>query len=551
MRRWLLALLPLLAAHPADAAKTLIVNANGYTLELSGGLRRFASLLVGDDGKVMAVLPKGAAEPKLAVGDYRLDASGKTLIPGLIDAHGHIMGYALGLSQADLSSTKSLAEAQEKIAKFATANPTAQWLAGRGWNQVLWGLGRFPTAAELDAATGGKPAWMTRVDGHAGWANTAALKAAGITRATKDPAGGRILRDAAGNPTGVLIDAAMGLVEKIVLPPSAGEREKALENALQQLASLGLTGVHDMGTSPDDWALFRTFGDEGRLTLRITGYAGGMAAMEAISPLRPTPWLYQDRLRLQGIKLYADGALGSRGAWLLAPYSDEPSTSGLKFLDDAKMKNLFSRSNYLGYQIAVHAIGDAANRQALDSFAEIRPAYGDRLRNRIEHAQIIAPPDINRFAELKIIASVQPTHATSDKAMAADRLGEARLEGAYAWSLLRKAGVTLALGSDFPVEPANPFYGLHAAVTRQDRQNQPPGGWRPQDAMTIDQAFAGFTRDAAFAGSADDKVGTLVIGHWADFLLLDRDIFTIPPADLLKVQVQETWLAGSRVWQRK
>ena len=551
MRRWLLALLPLLAAHPADAAKTLIVNANGYTLESSGGLRRFSGLLVGDDGKVMALLAKGAAEPKLAVGDYRLDAGGQTLIPGLIDAHGHIMGYALSLSQADLAGTASLADAQERVAKFAAANPTAQWLTGRGWNQVLWGLSRFPTAAELDATTGDKPAWMTRVDGHAGWANTAALKAAGITRATKDPAGGRIVRDAAGNPTGVLVDAAMELVEKVVPPPSPGEREKALEKALPQLASLGLTGVHDMGTSPADWALFRTFGDEGRLTLRITGYAGGMTAMEAISPLRPTPWLYQERLRLQGIKLYADGALGSRGAWLLAPYSDEPAASGLKFLDDAKMKNLFSRSNYLGYQIAVHAIGDAANRQALDSFAEIRPAYGDRLRNRIEHAQIIAPADISRFAELKIIASVQPTHATSDKAMAATRLGEARLEGAYAWSLLRKAGVTLALGSDFPVEPANPFYGLHAAVTRQDRQNQPPGGWRPQDAMTIDQAFAGFTRDAAYAGGADDRVGTLTIGHWADFLLLDRDIFTIPPAELPKVQVQETWLAGSRIWQRK
>lgn len=551
MKRLLLLAAAALLAHPADAAKTLIVNANGYTLESGGGLRRFSTLLVGDDGKVMAVLAKGASEPKLQAGDYRLDAKGKTLIPGLIDAHGHIMSYALGLRQLDLSQSANLADAQARIAKFAAANGNAQWLVGGGWNQVVWGLNRFPTAAELDAATAGKPAWLARVDGHAGWANTAALKAAGITKATKDPAGGRIIRDAAGNPTGVLVDAAMELMEKVVPPPSAGEREKALEGALKQLAALGLTGVHDMGISPQDWALFRTFGDEGRLTLRVTAYAGGMPAMEAISPLRPTPWLYQDRLRLQGVKIYADGALGSRGAWLLAPYSDEPSAKGLQFLDDAKMKNLFSRANFLGYQVAVHAIGDAANRQALDSFAEIRPTYGDKFRNRIEHAQIIAPEDIKRFAELKIIASVQPTHATSDKAMAGDRLGEARLAGAYAWRALRDAGARLALGSDFPVEPANPFYGLHAAVTRQDRQNQPPGGWRPQEAMTLQQAFAGFTQDAAYAGGVDDRVGTLEPGHWADFILIDRDIFAVPPTELPLVEVEETWLAGSRVWQRK
>jgi predicted amidohydrolase YtcJ len=326
--------------------------------------------------------------------------------------------------------------------------------------------------------------------------------------------------------------------------------EKALEAGLKHLASLGLTGVHDMGVTPEAWALYRSFGDDGRLTLRITGYAAGMAAMEAIAPLRPTPWLYQDRLRLQGVKLYADGALGSRGAWLLAPYADEPASRGLKFLDDAKMKNLFSRANFLGYQVAVHAIGDAANRQALDSFAEIRPTYGDNFRNRIEHAQVIDVADIPRFADLRIIASVQPTHATSDKAMAEDRVGPARLEGAYAWAALRKADVRLALGSDFPVEPANPFYGLHAAVTRQDRAGQPPGGWRPEQALSLQQAFAGFTTDAAFAGRMEGKVGALEEGHWADFILLDRDPFQTAPAELPQVGVEETWLAGQRVYQR-
>lgn len=551
MIRHILLLAAVFAAAPADAAKTLIVNANGYTIEESGGLRRFGGLLVGDDGKVLAILPRGAAEPKLAAGDFKLDARGRTLIPGLIDAHGHVMGLGQQLLSLDLSATTSLADAQTKIAAQAARESASSWIRGGGWNQVQWGLGRMPTAAELDAAAGARPAWLVRVDGHAGWANSAALKAAGITKATKDPAGGRILRDAAGNPTGVFIDSAMELVEKAAPPPSAGVREKALEAALEHLASLGLTGVHDMGTAPDDWALFRTFGDEGRLTLRITAYAGGMAAMEAISPLRPTPWLYDDRLKLQGIKIYTDGALGSRGAWLLKPYTDEPATRGLQFLDDTKEKNLFSRANFLGYQVAAHAIGDAANRQALDSFAEIRPTYGDKFRNRIEHAQVIDLADIPRFAELKIVASIQPTHATSDKAMAEDRLGATRLEGAYAWAALRKADVHLALGSDFPVEPANPFYGLHAAVTRQDRAGQPPEGWRADQAMTIQQAFAGFTADAAWAGGAENRVGSLQPGRWADFILLDRDIFAIAPAELFQVKVEETWLAGRRVYVKK
>ncbi len=551
MIRHLLFLAAAFAATPAEAAKTLIVNANGYTIEESGGLRRFGGLLVGDDGKVLAILPRGATEPKLAAGDFKLDAKGRTLIPGLIDAHGHVMSLGMQLLSLDLSGTTTLADAQTKIAAQAAREAPSAWIRGGGWNQVQWGLGRMPTAAELDAASGGRPAWLVRVDGHAGWANTAALKAAGITKATKDPAGGRILRDASGNPTGVLIDSAMELVEKAAPPLSAGAREKALEAALEHLAAIGLTGVHDMGTAPDDWALFRSFGDEGRLTLRITAYAGGMAAMEAISPLRPTPWLYDDRLKLQGIKIYTDGALGSRGAWLLKPYSDEPATRGLQFLDDTKQKNLFSRANFLGYQVAAHAIGDAANRQALDSFAEILPTYGDKFRNRIEHAQVIDLADIPRFSELKVVASVQPTHATSDKAMAEDRLGAARLEGAYAWAALRKAGVHLALGSDFPVEPANPFYGMHAAVTRQDRAGQPPEGWRGDQAMTIQQALAGFTADAAWVGGAESRVGTLQPGRWADFILLDRDIFAIAPAELFQVKVEETWLAGRRVYVKK
>lgn len=550
MIRYLLLALAILLAMPANAQRTLIVNANGYSFSSDGRLERFSTLLIGQDGKVLATIQKGAAEPKLAAGEFRLDARGRTIIPGLIDAHGHLMGLGYRLRQLDLTSARSLTQAQDAIRAHTAANASAEWITGGGWNQEQWGLGRFPTAAELDAATGTRPAALERVDSHATWVNTAALKAAGITRATRDPAGGRIIRDGAGNPTGILIDTASALVAKVVPKPSAGEAEKALEAALKHMASVGLTGMHDMGTLPEEWTLIRSFGDEGRLTARITAYAGGIESMEAIAPLRPTPWLYQDRLRLIGVKIYGDGALGSRGAWLLEPYADEPGTRGLRFVDDTKQKNWFSRANFLGFQVAHHAIGDAANRQALDSFAEILPTYGEKFRNRIEHAQVVNPTDVPRFVELKLIASMQPTHASSDHAMAEARLGPARLDGAYAWATFLKAGVRLALGSDFPVEPANPFYGLHAAVTRQTRDGVPPGGWRMADALTLEQALKGFTIDAAHAGHMEGRVGTLAMGAWADFLILDQDPFQTAPTDLWKITPAETWLAGRRVYQR-
>ncbi len=543
-----LSLVLLAAALPAEAGRTLIVNAKGYMVEASGGVRRFAQLFIGEDGRVLAALPAGSAEPRLAAGDFRQDMKGRVLLPGLIDSHGHLMGLGLALRQLDLSKTGSLAEAQAEIR--AAAARGGEWVVGRGWNQVRWGMAAFPTAADLDAATGNRPAWLVRVDGHAGWANSAALKAAGITRATRDPPGGRIVRDAAGNPTGVLVDRAMELVAARVPPPSPLEREKALEAALVHLASVGLTGFHDMGTTADDWTLLRAFGDEGRLTLRVTAYADGMEAVERIAPVRPTPWLYADRLRLQGVKLYADGALGSRGAWLKAPYADEPGTRGLRFHDDARLRNLASRGNFLGLQVAIHAIGDAANAQALDAFAELLPAYGPDLRNRIEHAQVLDPADFGRFAALSVIASMQPIHAPSDRVMAEARLGPDRLAGAYAWRSLRKAGARLAFGSDTPVEPANPFLGIHAAVTREDAEGNPPGGWRSDERLTLAQAIAGFTVDAAYAGRMEGRVGTLLPGAWADFIILDRDPFAIPPADLVHVRVLETWLAGRRVWVR-
>ena len=533
------------------AAKTLVVNANGYTLDPLGRVQRFAGLLVGDDGRIERVLKAGDKAPKLGAEDTRLDAAGRTMLPGLIDAHGHVMGLGFQALTIDLSETKSLDEALAKISEYAAANPRDRWIVGRGWNQVSWGLDRFPTAQELDAAVADRPVLMARVDGHAIWVNSIGMKTAGVTKGTRDPDGGRIERDAQGNPTGVFVDAASDLVQSKVPPPNPIQAERALSKALELMASVGLTGVHDAGVDPETWTLYRRFGDEGRLTARIYAMAGGMEALEKIAPVRPTGWLYGDRLTLRSVKLYSDGALGSRGAFLKEPYSDDPHNRGLKFVDETKLRNWISKAVMHGFQVNVHAIGDAANAEVLDAFADILPTYGAGLRHRIEHAQVVDPADIPRFAQLGIIASVQPTHATSDKAMAGDRVGEARLKGAYAWQSFLKSGARIAGGSDFPVEPVNPFYGLHAAVTRQDRNGQPPEGWRAEEALTLPQAFAAFTTGAAYAGHAETMVGTLEPGKWADFILTDRDIFTIAPGDIWKTQVLETWVAGKRVYQRK
>lgn len=539
----------LLAAAAADA-RTVIHNANGYSVRADGSLQRLGGLIIDDSGRIAAVLPPGAAPPAPERGETRLDAGGRTMLPGLIDAHGHVMGLGEQIETVDLTGARTLAQALEMVRAYAAANPKRPWIIGRGWNQVTWGQD-FPTSADLDRVVPDRPVYLARVDGHAGWFNSAAARAAKLSAATKDPPGGRFTRGPNGVPKGVAIDAAEQIVTRAIPAPTAVEQEAVLKAALGAMASVGLTGVHDAGTSPDAWRLYRMMGDEGRLTVRIYAMAGGLEAMEAIAPLRPTPFLYEDRLIMRSVKFYTDGALGSRGAWLKAPYADDPKNTGLKFFDDVKLKNMISRANYLGFQAAVHAIGDAANAQVLDAFREMRGTYGDAPRNRIEHAQVVDVADLKLFASEKVIASVQPTHATSDKAMARDRVGEARLAGAYAWETLRAGGVRLALGSDFPVEPVNPFYGLHAAVTRRDRDGAPPGGWRPGEKLSRVDALAGFTRGAAHAGFMEDKVGALEPGKWADFVLTDRDPMTVPEDEIWKTEVVETWLAGRRVYQRK
>lgn len=548
MRRILAALVLLLVAAAPVAARTLLINANGYTLTGSGQLLQFEAMLIDRHGRVEQLYRKGERLPAFPKDVARIDAKRRTVLPGLIDAHGHVMLLGQQLTTVDLSDTRSLAEAQARVRAYAAANPQARWIIGRGWNQVTWRMDRFPTAAELDAAVADRPVWLERIDGHAGWANSAALQLAGVSAATADPPGGRIERDAGGAPAGVLVDAAAALVQRHVPPPTEAEQAAMLEAALRELASVGLTAVHDAGIDLPTWQLYNRFGREGRLTTRIYAMAGGLEAMQAIAPDGPTPWLYDGRLTLRAVKLYTDGALGSRGAALKADYSDAAGNQGLLFMTDTVLKNSIVRAAFDKFQVNVHAIGDRANAQVIDAFAEIVPAMGNSLRHRIEHAQVIDPADLPRIAQLGLIASVQPTHATSDKAMAEDRIGAQRIVGAYAWERLRASGARLALGSDFPVEPANPFFGLHAAVTRQDRSGAPPGGWYPAEALSRASALAGFTIDAAYAGGMEAMVGTLERGKHADFIIVDRDLFETSAGDIWRTRVVGTWLSGRQVF---
>lgn len=564
MRGALLAALAAIALPFPALASGVIDNVNGIAIDADGRIVRFGAVLIDDDGKVEKLIqgryqepeykpkkPKrGQPWPERPKGpDYKLDAGGKTLIPGLIDAHGHVMGYGLSLVTLDLSDTRSLAEAQAKIRAYVQANPGLKWIIGTGWNQEQWGLGRFPTAADLDAAEATIPVWLERVDGHAGWANGAAIRAAGVTAASKAPVGGRI-EIAGGKPAGVFVDKAMDLIQKIVPPPAPKDRDIALEKAQRALLAQGITGIADMGTSIEDWQAFRRAGDRGALRVRIMSYAYGLDNMVMIAGPEPTPWLYDDRLRMGGVKLLLDGALGSRGAWLRADYADAPGQRGLPMISDTQLRNYMSRAAMDNFQVAVHAIGDAANHELLNAIEELSDTYKGDRRWRIEHAQIVDPADLPRFGSLGVVASMQPVHEASDWRMATARMGEARLKGAYAWKAMLDNRVPLALGSDVPVESPNPFAGIAVAMSREDAKGEPIGGWMPQQRIGFEAALDGFTRRAAYAGFAEKKFGSLAPGQRADFLLIDRDISAARPADIRQTQVLETWIGGKRVYVR-
>lgn len=546
---FLMLLGPLIPMQASAQADFLIHGARIYTAETdlpraqAMAVRGDRILMVGSDEEILSAYPDA----------HRLDLSGLTVVPGLIDAHAHLMGRAEALLQADLVGTASKQAVVDRLEAFAQRLPDRVWLTGRGWDQNDWPTSAYPTRFDLDRAFPDRPVWLRRIDGHAAWANTAALRAAGMDRirSAADPEGGKIVREADGEPTGIFIDTAMGLVDAHVPDPSRAQRAEGLRLALQETARFGLTGVHDAGIDDEDVELYREAIDAGDFPLRLYGMADGVGPLlDRLcdeGPIRS----YGDRLTVRAVKLYADGALGSRGAALLEPYADQPSGSGLLRMTPEEILSQVRRAMVCGFQINTHAIGDRGIRVVLDAYEAAMHALGRTAgRHRIEHAQVVHPDDIRRFREIGVIASMQPTHATSDMYWAEERLGEERLEGAYAWRSFLDAGVRLAFGSDFPVEEVNPLLGFYSAVTRQDLDGRPDGGWLPHQRVTRLEALRAFTIDAAYAAFQEDRVGSLKGGKLADFVVLSSDIMTIPAQEIPKTQILTTYLGGRAVYER-
>lgn len=545
MRR-LLACLPLLLGVPA-LADTALVNVNGYT-STDDGIRRFSVLVFDDNGKVVTTGDDKLLET-LAIA-ARIDGAGRTVLPGLIDAHAHVAGLGYLKTSLDLAGVPSLDEAVKRIARYASDNPNSRWITGRGWNQVIWPTNAFPGAADIDAVVADRPVWLRRVDGHAGWANSAAMRLAGIDADTPDPVGGKILRDGNGHATGIFIDKAMSYIESQVPQPSKADTRAAIKAAIEKLVAEGMTGVHDAGIDIATAELYMSMADDGELDMRIYAMVGGAGdVLDAIG--EPIVGYGEDRLDIASVKLYSDGALGSRGAAMIEPYSDDPENRGLAFWTQDELDAMVAKANGMGFQVGIHAIGDLGNRMSLDAFERIQDGKPSPLRNRIEHSQIIALEDIPRFAELGVIASMQATHATSDKNMAEDRVGPERIKGGYAWRRLLESGAIIANGSDFPVELSNPFHGLYASVTRRDRGGEPPGGWYADQALTRAEALHSFTLAAAHAARQEERLGSLEPGKWADFIIIDRDYFEVPAGEIDDIVVLETWVGGERVFARE
>lgn len=537
MKRTVLAAGAALLASPAWP-NTLIDHANGIEVDAQGHLQHFTGILISDEGKVLRLLRAGEVRPAAR---SRVDLAGRTVLPGIIDAHGHVMELGRDALQLDVVGTRSLAELQQRLRVYAAQHPNARWIMGAGWNQELWPDKKFPTAADLDAIVSDRPVILERVDGHALVANSAAMRASGVTPATPAPTGGEIVN-------GVFVDNAKALITRAVPPPTQAEQDLQFAKAQKLLLAYGVTGVGSMSTSLDDWNTFRRAGNAGSLRVRLMVYLLGLDPLKAIP--QPTPWLYGEHLRAVGVKFFADGALGSRGAWLKHPYSDKPDTLGNRLHSDAELRSMEDTAARAGFQIATHAIGDAANAQVISNYEWLNGKYGLNRRWRIEHAQIVDCQDLGRVGRAHIIASMQPTHQTSDRLMAEKRLGLARLKCAYAWQSMLRTGAKLAFGTDFPVESPNPFPGLSAAISRQDVNGEPRGGWFPDERLSFEQALNAYTRAAAYAGFAEEKIGALDEGRWADFIIVDRDPTNIDARELAGTQVLETWVAGRMVWSR-
>jgi hypothetical protein len=447
--------------------------------------------------------------------------------------------------------TKSYDDVVARVIERAKTARPGEWIRGRGWDQNDWADTRFPTHAALSRAVPNNPVYLTRVDGHAALVNAKALELAQVTAATPDPAGGRLIRDSANNPTGVLVDNAQGIVGRVIPAASPAELREQTLAAIGEANRWGLTGIHDAGVDAAGIDMYEALAKEGRYNLRnYVMVRSSDSVLDAYMRRGPQKGLYGGRLWIRAIKLVADGALGSRGAALLEPYSDDPGNTGLLTTPPERIKSVAVRALRAGFQVNVHAIGDRANRIVLDQFeAALREVPTADHRFRIEHAQILSYQDIPRFAELDVIPSMQGSHQTSDMYWAANRLGVARLSGAYAWRSLLNTGVIIPNGSDFPVEAVNPLISFHSFVTRQDADNYPPGGWMPEQRTTRQEALWSITLWPAYASFMEKESGTLTAGKFADFDVLDRDIMTVAPEEILRTRVLMTVLAGRAVYK--
>jgi predicted amidohydrolase YtcJ len=536
------------SAAPKAPADLIVTNARVYTAD---DARPLVEAFAVRDGRIAFVGSQREAAVLRGPNTRVVDAGGRTVIPGMVDAHAHFSGLAQTLRSVDLTGTNSLAEVIARVVAKSKSVPAGTWITGRGWDQNDWGVTDFPTHDALTAALPDHPVLLERVDGHATYANMAAMKAAGVTAASKAPVGGQIIKDAKGNPTGVFVDNASDVLEAKVPAPTAAEYKSALKEAIALMHSWGLTGMHDAGASRTAIDTYEELAKAKELNLRLYVMIGDdKAALDHYFAKGPQSAMYDGQLWVRAVKLYADGAMGSRGAALLEPYSDDPNNSGLLKSTQEHIREVAERGLKAGFQINSHAIGDRGNRVVLDAYEQaLKTVPTADHRFRVEHAQILHYDDIPRFAQLGVIPSMQASHQTSDMYWIGKRLGPTRLYGAYAWQSLLQTGVVIPNGSDFPVEQVNPLISFHASIARQDARDWPAGGWFPEQKMSREDALRSMTIWPAYAGFQESSMGSITAGKLADFVILDTDIMRVPVEMVMKTKVVSTWVGGKAVFE--